>query len=120
MSQNKSPQEFLHRIASDIAVWMSPSESWHVSKVHDTGFHLAGPDGMGLIFWCGGSWIRSVEDMRFEVSGIYPDVYVSPNAQPRITLGLKKGARAIAKDVEGRFLSNTAPCIWKPWVSITK
>lgn len=101
-------EEYLKELAGRICVHLP---GWDVGRVQPTSFQLDGPDGRGMIFWCCAGTLTGVVKVniglgiRLEVSGTYDlNAYIRAEDKPRITLSVKKGAEAIAKDVQRRFL----------------
>lgn len=102
-------QDYLEFLGKEIAQEL---ESWTFQKATDTAIWLDGPEGMGIVLWAGGGiWLEDLEETRIEVSGTYNlDSYVSPDEKPKsITMGVRKGAAAVARDIGRRFLSKYVP-----------
>lgn len=97
-------EEYLRELAGRICIHFP---GWNVGKIQSTSFQLDGADGRGMIFWvCSGRVnVDAPQSIRLEVWGVYDlNAYIKDEHKPRITLGVKKGGEAIARDVQRRFL----------------
>ena len=110
-------QEFLARFGYEVATHLSAigqMRLWNVGKVSDTSIRLVGPDGMEITLWAGSVDPGDLASVRFEVTGEYPpDTSVMREDAPRINVSAKKGTRAIARDIERRFLSEYVPLYYE-------
>jgi hypothetical protein len=110
-------QELLARFGTQLAVHLSAGKLWwKLDKlVGDTAIKLGGADGMEITLWCHGSARDGREEtIKFEVSGAFPpDTFVLSEEEPRINVSYKRGARAVAGDIERRFLSKYVPLYYK-------
>lgn len=97
-------EKYLQGLAERICIYFP---GWNVRCVQSTSFQLDGPGGRGMIFWACAGTVRldAPASIRLEIGGIYDlNAYIRAEDKPRITLSAKKGAEAIAKDVQRRFL----------------
>jgi hypothetical protein len=91
---------------------------WNVDEASDTAVKLSGPDGMRIVLWSGAINF-ALEDgdedkIKFEVSGEFPpDTFIMPEDKPKINVSYSRGAKAVARDIERRFLSKYVPLYYE-------
>ena len=114
-------QELLARFGYDVATHLSAigqMRLWNVGEASDTAVKLDGPDGMQVTLWCGTASLGLADgkedEISFNVSGEYPpDTFIMPKDKPKINVGYKRGAKAVAGDIERRFLSKYVPLYYE-------
>jgi hypothetical protein len=112
-------QQLLSLFGDSVALHLSAGKLWwKLDRADDTHIKLRGADGMKISLWCGGiSFMlqdNQPDKIKFEVHGEYPpDTYLAPEDKPQINVSYSKGAKAVAKDIERRFLSKYVPLYYE-------